>query len=213
MQNTIKHTAGLGLPSSNNKRSRSRNRIFLWVYDSLLLVVVWLSILALHPSVADSFPTGSVVFCLILAFALFSTARLLLKVYKQILRYGSVDAYFREITATVLASVAYTLLSRLAPVVPSVLQVAICGIYITLSLFYRMAYYYIYRLAQGDTPMQHKLRWMLVHFSWVNFDSRYEGGLMRLALKPTNSSQISKSETRDAVDSPADAREGKEGFQ
>lgn len=92
------------LESQKKTGRREKNRILLWFYDTLLLIGVWFFVLVLHPSVGYAFPTGSLVLYLLLAFGLYSAARFIFSVYKQILRYGSISAFSREISASILAS-------------------------------------------------------------------------------------------------------------
>lgn len=184
MQNSAENTL-----NNNNAASpkgiRKTNRMLLWVYDILVLIVVWLFVLVLHPSSSEPFPTGSLFLCLIVASVLYSASRFFFNVYKQILRYGSVSAYAREIAATVSASAVYVLISRLFSGIPFISTLSFCGFYVGLCLLFRIAYFYVYRFAQQDTPFCRKLKLFITYFGMVDFDSGNEGGVMRLVLEPS----------------------------
>ena len=167
-------------------KERKKNRTLLWFYDGLLLVIVWFFVLVLHIAVPRPFSTDKLVFHLLLAFVCFSVARLLFRVYKQILRVGSIAAYAREAQASVIAAGVYILIAWLAPpfALPVSSAVAFAASYAILCLFVRINYYYLYRLAQRDHPLCRKLKQAMVRLTLVDFDSRQEGGLMRLVLEP-----------------------------
>lgn len=58
----------------------------LLLYDTLAYIICWFAIFVLQPSVKKPLPETVVYFYLIAGYVLFFVLRLLMKVYKQILR-------------------------------------------------------------------------------------------------------------------------------
>lgn len=191
-----------GNTTSNRSGTRSSNRMLLWAYDTLLLIVLWVFVFVIHPSRAESFPTKSIILSLFISSVLFSTARFVFRVYKQILRYGSVNAYAREIAASVLASGVFILLacSDLISSIPFIFSVTFCVAYILICLFCRIAYYYLFRAAQYDKPLSRKLKLLLKYFGLVDFDPGNQGGVMHLVLEPRIMNQSPINEIQNVID-------------
>ena len=194
----------LDFESTIKKRTGQREKIraLLWVYDALFLLAVWFFVLVLHPSVSYAIPTDSLIFSLLLSFVFYSAARLFFRVYKQILRYGSVSAYAREIAADIVASGVFLSAVRVLPVfrMPFTSAVSFCGTYAVLCLLFRIAYFYLYRFVQLDNPVCRSLKQIMIRLTLVDFDSTEEGGLMRLVLEPDVSAASPINEIQNVVD-------------
>ena len=163
---------------------RTRNRYLLMFYDILALVCVWLFLFAKNFSGASAKDVWELILSAVLAVVCFTASRLALRVYKQILRTGSVHAFALELAADLLAALCYIVICRstgLAHLRRSLLAVFAAG-YIILCLISRVAYYYLYRLAKRDKfrPLKVALR----IFTFVDVESKDEGALLRLVLEP-----------------------------
>ena len=181
---------------------REKNRKLLWFYDTLFLAIIWFFTLVLHLSIQEPLTSRILVACLLLAFVCFSAARLLFKVYKQILRTGAVGAYAREMVADALAIGVFLLLTRVCRffMIPITSALAFTGIYALGCLFFRVGYFYLYQLVQRDSPVWHQLKQIMIHLTLVDFESREEGGLMRLVLEPRVSAPSPINEIQNVVE-------------
>ncbi len=148
-------------------------------------MIVWLFTLVMHLSLDEPLPSQTLFFSLLLAFACFSITRFVFRVYYQILRSGSVTIYAREFMADILAAGIYFAATRLidALQIPLTSVVTFTGVYIAGCLSFRVAYYYLYQLAQLDNPACRILKQIMIHFTLVDFDASEQGGLMRLVLQ------------------------------
>ena len=202
MRKGVERSSAMDNMLHSRKRQRDKNRVLLWFYDTLLLLIVWFCVWVLHPSVARPVPADKLALALVLALVLYSASRFVFRVYKQILRYGSVSAYAREIAASLAASAVYILIFRgiYRSGVPFTLTVTFCWTYALLCLLVRIAYFYLYRLVQLDSPFSRRLKRILVLLTLVDFDSSEEGGLMKLVLEPEASNQSPINEIQNVVD-------------
>ena len=167
-------------------QERETNRALLIFYDSLTLLLVWFVILVLHPSVPVAFSTKRLMWNLALGAVCFIGAGLLYKVYRQILRFGSMRAFSRQLAACLTGSVVFMLVNRFVNVISVrfTSALAFCVTYTVLSLLIRTLYYYLYHLAKRDNPYSRRLKKILTRLTLVDFDSKREGGLLRVVLEP-----------------------------
>lgn len=140
---------------TEDKRTAKRIRIIstqflLVIYDFLIAVI------ACFPVVygSDDLHMSVLWLHLILIIAVIFCIRLLLKVYKQVWRYGSIQSYLRLVIADSLAFVVYFAIDRfLTPGYVIVFSRALACYCMCLlgSLVMRMAYLYAYRSYRLDT--------------------------------------------------------------
>ena len=69
-----------------------------------------------------------------------------------------------------------------------------------MCLFFRIQYFYLFRIAQLDNPLCLKLKELMIRLTLVDFDSREEGGVMRLVLEPSVSDSSPINEIQNVVD-------------
>ena len=167
-------------------QERETNRALLIFYDSLTLLLVWFVILVLHPSVATAFTPRRLAWNLALGAVCFIGSGLLYKVYRQILRFGSMRAFSRQMAACLTGSVVFMLVNRFVSFISVrfTSALAFCVTYTVLSLLIRILYYYLYHLAKRDNPYSRTLKKILSRLTLVDFDSKQEGGLLRVVLEP-----------------------------
>ena len=183
-------------------KEREGNRVLLWFYDSLMLLVIWLITLVMHLSLSTPLPKLTLVVNLILAFACFTAGRFAFRVYKQILRTGTLRAFARELAATLCGGAVYLLLVRLIrPAgLPMTSALAFAVSYIVACLLMRVAYFYLYQLAKRENPVSRWLKKVMISLTLIDFDSESEGGLMRLVLEPATHSSSPINELQNVVD-------------
>ena len=179
---------------ANTSHERTRVRWLMAVYDTLFYLVCWLVVFVLHPSMAFMLPVSTVCFYLVAGYVLFFGCRFLTKSYKQIWRYGSINAFTREFMSGVLAAVlllAVTLLLNKglnmlkAPITSAV---SFAAVYIIGSLLLRVLYCQLYRFAEMNTNLSKAVKHLIEVFGFVDFDSKHPGATLHLVLEPEQSS-------------------------
>lgn len=169
---------------------RKKTRWLMVVYDTILYLFCWLAVFVLHPSMAEMPPFSVSVRYLLIGYVLFFGFRFLLKVYKRILRHGSLHAFSREILAGVLAALGYLGLSKLLGIwkqeldLTFITHVSFVAGYIVISMFARILYCYLYRFAKMDVPLARAIRNVLQVCAFVDFSSEAPGSTLRLVLEP-----------------------------
>ena len=129
---------------------KKRNPIsLLTIYDAVLFVVIAYLILHLHPSQNEIIPTAMLWLEIILGLLLIITSRVLFGIYRQIWRYGSMQAYLRLILADGIAGLIYMLIIKVLPNTNTrvMLIVSLVSINLTATIVMRMAYYVFYQLS------------------------------------------------------------------
>ena len=169
---------------------RESNRKLLVFYDCISLVLVWFMILVLHPSVPTAYSSQRLGLNLLLGAVCFVGARFLYKVYRQILRYGSMRAFSRELAACLTGAAVFMAVNRFVSLfsVRFTSALAFCVTYTILSLLIRVLYYYLYHYAKRDNPYSRTLKKVLSRLTLVDFESKQEGGLLRVVLEPAGGS-------------------------
>ena len=170
--------------SKQTKNVRQRIRVLLMFYDTVLLMLVWNAIL--HVSIHERIRARIWFVNFIVAFLCYMIARFIFRVYFQILRTGQLSAFLREAGACILGGAGYYFLNKAIPqfAVPDKSALEFCGVYMAASLLMRLAYVVLYRIVKMDNPFSRWLKTVLTTVTLVDFDSRDEGGLMRLVLEP-----------------------------
>ncbi len=127
-------------------------RFKLFLYDLIILLCVDFAMLALYHQNEKFSPIEIVWQTLIFAVCIFG-ARLLGKVYKQILRYASVQSYIRLMLVDAVAFFPIWLFDRLLPVgeISFPHLVSISALNLLGSLFIRLVYRYAYKCANFST--------------------------------------------------------------
>lgn len=173
---------------SFNKTERSGIRWMMAFYDTLVYILCWWVFLVLHPSVKDGISMPSALVYLAIGYVLFFGMRLLRKAYKQIWRYGSIQAFSKELEATILAGIllvpAGMIIGECMPVedLPFTSLASFTMLYIVICIAARFAYYHLYYAAKKDTKFACVVRKMLAFFARVDFDSQIPGATLPFGL-------------------------------
>lgn len=190
----------------SKKIERENNRWMLLIYDTLAYIICWFAIFVLHPSVKMPLPETVMYFYLIAGYVLVFVLRLLMKVYKQIWRYGTIRSIVREGISCLLASavlVAFCLLFRdrysfaKAPVIT---VVSFAAVYIIFSVSMRILYSYLYRFAEKNTALAKTVRLLIRKLCFVDFESKTPGAILRLVLEPEKTSRDPINEIQNVVE-------------
>ena len=121
----------------------------LTIYDAIVFTLIGYMMLHLHPSQNEIIPAPMIWTEIILGLLLIITSRVLFGIYRQIWRYGSVQAYLRLILADGIAGLIYMLIVKLLPNTNTrvMLIVSLVSINLTATIVMRMAYYVFYQLS------------------------------------------------------------------
>ena len=167
---------------------RTSNRHLLIFYDVLSLICLWSVLFLRYLADSSSKAVWQISLNVLFALTCFTGWRLLLHVYKQILRTGSVRAFALEIIADVLSALSYVLLCCAVGLGNVRLQVliAFCVFYTLLCLFGRIGYYHLYRLAEREefTTLRNVLRILTL----ADIGSKEKGALLHYVLEPEKNS-------------------------
>ncbi len=170
-------------------KERDTNRWMMLIYDIIVYIVCWVAFFVFHPSSAHPLPKLSMYTYLFVGFAFYLAARLIFKCYKQILRYGTIGAFSREIAAGILSTGAILGFNHLFGRIPGVQRatfvglLSFCGVYVIVSLLIRIAYCYLYNFATKDNKVSKFIKRVVEIFGFVDFDSKVPGATLHLALE------------------------------
>lgn len=185
---------------------RSGIRWLMVLYDSILYLCCWIAIFVIHPSMEEIPPRGTMYFYLFFGYFLFFGARLLFRGYKQILRYGTVRAFAREIAAGILSSAVLIgtglMLNKVYYIfaLPVIMLVSFAAVYMLVCMALRIFYFYLYLFAEKDGVLSRTVRRLLEVLAFVDFESKTPGAVLRLALEPETPAAAPINELQNIVD-------------
>ena len=170
----------------SQKTERATIRWMLLFYDTLLYTLCWWAVFIVQPSVRNkmSFDAAGVYF--VLGYVLFFVCRLMTRAYKQIWRYGAIQAFTKELSATVPGSVLFVVLSmylaeiQLVQRVPFTSLILFVMVYMVLSTVVRVLYYHLFLYAKSQKPLARVVRTMIEMFTRVDFVSTTPGATLPL---------------------------------
>ncbi len=175
---------------SPNKIERDRIRWMMVLYDSVIYNICWVIVYILHHWVKKFTSTSSICIYMIAGYVFFFGFRLLFNGYKQILRYGSVSAFSRELAAGILGAGSLILFGfvfgdvlQIARV-PFITLISFSAIYIVVSIVIRVFYCYLYNFALGYNITSRSVRRLVELLAHVDFDSKEPGALLHFVLEP-----------------------------
>ena len=166
------------------KKERKHNRWLLLLYDNLLLLIVWLGIFLLFSNV--QIRTSVKIFNLVIASGCYLVFRLAFRVYKQILRTGSIHAFARELIADICASVAYVIICLSCGLVirAKATLIAFASVYVVACILCRVIYYYMFLLAKRPGKINQSIKRVLSILTLADIDSPEAGALLHIVLEP-----------------------------
>ena len=190
-ENTRAKTAGK-MNNAARVPERESNRWLVMIYDSIVYLLCWMIVFVLHISATAAVKATASTFYLVLGYVLIFGLRFAFRVYKQIWRYGTITAFWREVAADLLGSGLYLMLGRLASQQFEALRVSFisllsfAAIYVAASILIRIFYSYLYSCGLKKTKLGQTIRKILKVAALVDFDSDEPGAVMHLALEPAN---------------------------
>ena len=179
---------------------RKHNRYLLLFYDVMLLIVIWLTLYVEFFEGATTKVSWKIAFNALSALIFFPLWRLLLHVYKQILRVGSIHTYALELIADIFASSTYILSCYAIGLggIPRSRFIIFVTSYTLICLITRITYFYLYRLARhGRFPA---LKVFLRVFALVDVDSKDQSALLHYVLIPAKKDISPINEVQNVVD-------------
>ena len=172
------------------KNERDKIRWMMVFYDSIIYALCWKFVYVLHHWIKNFTATSSIFFYMVVGYVLFFGFRFAFKGYKQILRYGSIAAFSRELAAGILGAGMLLLFSiifgdvlKIAKV-PFITLISFSTLYIAISIVTKVFYSYLYSFALKNSSTAKSVRRLLELFAHVDFDSKQPGALLRFVLEP-----------------------------
>ena len=169
---------------------RKSIRWMMVLYDAVLYALCGGFLFVLQPSMTYRVGLRTTAIYLLAGAVLFFGARLVLKCYNQIFRYGSMHAFTREVAADLIGGgllVGFGLLMTRVfhvAVVPVMFLLSFAALYVVASLIARIAYCRLYRFADRKDGLSKLFRRMLELFAHVDFGSDQPGAVLHLVLEP-----------------------------
>ena len=184
---------------------RSTNRYMLMFYDCLALLLIWSIVFLTYFAKRRPYTTPKLAGNLLAAFLCFWGFRLMLKVYRQIIRTGNIRAFARELTAGVCGSFVYVILCRLLKLAdaPLTAPIIFAAIYVVACMVARLLYYHLYQIirrSDGDDPAIDALKKLISTLTLADLDSPDEGALLRIVLEPEKRETSPINEIQNVVD-------------
>ena len=148
--------------SQKKNATRAAMRWRLLVYDALICIFACVMLLIVYPSSIDHLSHRGVLAVMGMCLACSIGSRYALDVYRQIWRYGGMQAYIRLIAADVIGGALFTALRYIAfvPKITLPRAIALMSINLLGALTMRIVYQYLYQSTYSSFPMR-VLRWFL----------------------------------------------------
>ena len=127
------------------------------VYDTVFYVLSWILLFAACLLFGDgiSFTSAAVHFGV--GYVLFFGFRFIFKVYKSVIRFGTLRSFSRDFAATVIGGILFVAASFVIGIffetlsISTLVLTAFSAIYVIVSMAIRIIYCYLYRAARADT--------------------------------------------------------------
>lgn len=147
------------------QKTRLSVRWQLFFYDAVFYTVTALGLLAIYPSYVDNLSLIQMGIIAAIGFVCVFGARMLMNVYRQIWRYGSMQAYLRLIIADVIGGAVFVVFRSVQNVLRITLPraMALLAINLLLAMSARIVYQYMYQ-SNLDLPVIKWARWFLNNF-------------------------------------------------
>ena len=176
-------------PVDSGKVERQNVRWAMVFYDTLVYFLCWLLVFVLQPSVRDSntinMQTAEIYFWV--GYVFFFGFRMLRNSYKQVLRYGAIPAFSRELQATVGAALFLVPIDFLIgkeidsmDAMPFTSLTAFASLYVIISISARFIYYHAYWHVRRGKKGSKTIRWLIATFFRVDFFSKKPGATLPL---------------------------------
>ncbi len=179
-------TTNVQAPKNNE---RNKIRWMMVFYDSAIYVFCWIVVLFLHHWTRKFTTTASTFFYVVVGYVFFFGFRFIFKGYKQILRYGSIAAFSRELSAGILGagmllffSIIFGDVLKISKV-PTITLISFSTLYIVVSIVTKVFYSYLYSFALKNSTTSKTIRRILELFAHVDFDSKEPGAVLRFVLE------------------------------
>ena len=126
---------------------------------------------------------------MVVGYVFFFGFRFVFKGYKQILRYGSIASFSRELAAGILGAGMLLLCGTIfgdvfkIAKVPFITLITFSALYIVVSIVTKVFYAYLYNFALRSSATANFVRRILELFAHVDFDSKEPGALLHFVLE------------------------------
>lgn len=168
------------------KTERATLRWMLLLYDTIIYTLCWWVVFVVQPSTGDKINLDAAGRYFVIGYVLFFLCRLMTKAYKQIWRYGAIQAFTKELSATLLGSALFVVLSiclkekQILESVQFTSLLLFVMAYMVSSTAIRVLYYHLFRYAKSQKPLALVMRTLIELFTRVDFVSTTPGATLPL---------------------------------
>ena len=171
--------------SKNNPTEREKIRPLGIIYDLIIFAVLFCLFFIVFPDRTTASKTingnGQIIQAALFIVCVFG-ARLIFKVYRQVLRYGNAGAYARIVASDILGGAVYAVINYFLP--PNRASVLGAAVFVLANMMVcivvRLLYHYIFLIAQGDNLIGRICRTLLRRLAFVDARSGGNAEIMTL---------------------------------
>ena len=166
------------MQDNQNQSKRGRKHAgMLMFYDLILLLLTDLMMLVLYPSGITKLDTTGLIVQVLISIVGVMSGRIVLKIYRQIWRYGSTSQYIRLIMADALGGVIYLTLMYLLPFdrITALRALALVAVDLLAAIAMRLIYQYMYDFNSAKSPFANVLRKVFGAVTGIKIDPAQSG--------------------------------------
>ena len=166
------------MQDNQNQSKRGRKHAgMLMFYDLVLLLLTDLMMLVLYPSGITKLDTTGLIVQVLISIVGVMSGRIVLKIYRQIWRYGSTSQYIRLIMADALGGVIYLTLMYLLPFdrITALRALALVAVDLLAAIAMRLIYQYMYDFNSAKSPFANVLRKVFGAVTGIKIDPAQSG--------------------------------------
>lgn len=193
--------------------SKKGIRKLLLLYDFGVFITAVFLIFVLHPSSLEEISKRSIFLYALIGFICLFSARLVADVYRQIWRYGSMQAFLRLIIADFFGGCVYVIVCRALVLEKYAFTRLLSFICVNLlgAIIIRVIYYFVYQESARNSSLASLFRKILLAFGNVKVktDESYSDGIpsRRIQIAIIGAGRVGVSLADDMLDNPRSAYE------
>ncbi len=192
----------MGKKENEVQLKRKKNRWLLVFYDTLIYIVCLFGILGIFRQIR-----GLTMIYMAAGCTLFIGVRLLMGVYRTVLRLRTNSVFARLLCADAIAGAAVLCVNLLLRLVKPeyslsfLHMICVIAFFVLVCIAFRLLYCYLYRFAMGGRTRSAKIaRFLLERFAFIDFDSSLSGATLHWVLESQTHMPIFINELQWVVD-------------
>lgn len=197
----------------SNTNIKKGIRKLLLLYDFFVFIISFYMIMVRHPSLEFGLSQKSLVIHFLVGSVCLLSARMFADVYRQIWRYGSIQAFLRLILADIGGGFVYICITRLAAVEGAIFirSLSLLSVDLLGAISIRIIYYFIYQESERNTRIGFVLRNILKYAGAVKVKPEDKGvagaRTRRIKIAIVGAGRIGVGLAEDLIENPRAAYE------